>query len=224
MFLIQKSRSNDAAEDSEESTDGADPQIKLEIESDGLKSIFNNEIVFSKKSAVISLCQKKIHALLFVELAEDVNDSENIDQPFQRIIWRGDLMPTPHGNRIMQKGDIRLVEIGANCQCDQKLEKDVNFIEKCSKMVLLQSHLVDRNSAEQLIINMKNAHDIQDTSYSLTGPSTESSIRAPLMGGCDNCVTWVKRMLGSINISIETSALNKFYANSAAYVAGFNKK
>ncbi|XP_037034313.1 uncharacterized protein LOC119082476 [Bradysia coprophila] len=216
--------SNDDAEDREEATEEAAQPIQVDSESNGLKSIFNKDIVFSKESAVISMCQKKIHALIFVELAEDANDSENIDQPFRRIIWRGDLMPTLHGNRIMQKGDVRLVEIGANCQSDQELEKDEVFNEKCSKMVLLQSHLVSRNSAEQLIINMKNAHDIQDTSYSLTGPSTESSITAPLKGGCDNCVTWVKRMFGSINISIKTRAISKFYANSSAYAAGFNNK
>lgn len=199
-------------------------EIVLEAEPNALKSIFSRDIVFNNDTAVISFCQKKIHALLFVELAEAKNDLEDSDQQFRRIIWRGDLMPTPHGNRIMQKGDVRVIEIGAKCRNDEELENDVDFNEKCSKMIVLQSKLISRNDAEQLVINMKNAHNVQDTNYALTGPSTESSIRSPLKGGCDNCVTWVKRMLGSINISTEATAMNRFFTNSAAYAAGFNKQ
>lgn len=223
---MQETAANDFAEREQESMEQEDEvQILLEAEPNALRSIFNRDTVFRKDSAVVSLCQKKIHALLFVELAVEINDCEDHDQQLQRVIWRGDLMPAPDGNFIMQKGVVEVIEIGAKCRNDKELEKDEDFIEKCSKVIVLQSHLISRIDAVRLIGRMKDERDKEDTNYSLGGPSTESSIRSPLKGDCDNCFTWVRKMLKDLDIGIEVDPLAhiKFGANIAACMTGLKK-
>lgn len=151
----------------------------------------------------------EIHAIIIIEIMDD-----------GREIYKADFNPTSGGNKICQKGEVRLIRIAEDAQNDDEIQKSIDYLKSTRQITLQHSWKVNVNKAEELYNIIKEEKDKQNDNYSLVGESCESSVSGklrPSSGDFHNCVTWVRRMLKKAELNIDEKSLPKSWKITMLY-------